>query len=86
MNTAAPALRDLHADAIDWDLPTAPVTESGDVLADAVVDALAYRLVAQEALHAVHRLTRRLDRLTEQHAALRAEYRDFRARTMREAA
>jgi hypothetical protein len=81
---AAPALRELPASAICWELPAAPVSESDDVITDAIVDAMSYRAIAQEALHALHRLTRQLDRLRQQHAELRAEYRDFRARVMRE--
>lgn len=83
------ALRELSADAINWDLPAAPVDTSlpltgSDVVLDLVLDAQAYRLVAQEALHTCHRLTQQLDRLREQHIALRAEYLDLRARVLRE--
>ena len=42
-----------------------------------------YRELAQQALHELHHLTRRHDRLREQHARLLDEFRFLRAQTMR---
>lgn len=86
MDLTTPAvLRELSADEIDWELGAAPMdvnaSEDGaDVLAEAVIDALAYRLVALESLDALHRLTGQLNRLTEQNAELRDENRRLRRR------
>lgn len=57
--------------------------DPADLLVEAVLDAQAYRTLAQEAIHALHDLTQRHDRLREQHARLREEYRCLRATTMR---
>jgi hypothetical protein len=86
VSAAAPVLlRDLPADAINWDLPPAPVEESGDVVADAVIDALSYRLIVQMSFDQLHTLTVQLDRERRQRIKLQQDYQDFRARVMREA-
>jgi hypothetical protein len=65
---AAPALRELPASAIDWALGPARADASGDALTEAIIDAMAYRALAQETLHALHRLQ-------VKHDALRARLR-----------
>lgn len=45
----------------------------------------AYRLLAQQTIHALHGLTCDRDRLRERHHALLAEYRALRQHVMREA-
>jgi hypothetical protein len=71
--TAAPALRELMASEIDWELGAAPmdtnVSQAGaDILADAVIDALAYRLALLESIDALRRLTLQNDRLRARRA------------------
>ena len=86
----APVVCELHADTINWELPPAPVEasrsmSSADILAEAVVDALSYRLIVLESLDALHTLTRGFDRERVQHTETKNEYRAFRERVMREA-
>ena len=49
------------------------------------IDRDSYRLLAQQAIHQLHELTRQLDRTREEQARLRAEYRALREQMMREA-
>lgn len=50
-----------------------------DLLVEALVGAQSYRLLAQQAIHALHELTRSHERLREQHHRLLDEYRRLRA-------
>jgi hypothetical protein len=79
-----PVVCELHSDTINWDLPAAPLSESDDVLADAVIDGLSYRLVVLQSFDALHQLTAELDREQQKRADLLAEYRALRARVMRD--
>ena len=83
---AAPVERELLEHEIDWTLGAAPVDaylpvdgRCADILADAVIDALSYRTLAQEAIHALHALTRRHDQLHQQHTDVREKYAELRA-------
>lgn len=51
-----------------------------DGLVDLVIERDAYRLVAQQAIHALHDLARERDRLRAAHDRLIDEYRTLRAR------
>ena len=50
----------------------------------ALAAAAGYRALSQQAIHALHDLTRQLERTRQAHGRTRDEYRDFRARLMRE--
>ena len=52
---------------------------------DAILDAQAYRTLAQEALHVLYRQHRKYDRLYEQHERLVEEYRYLREQVLLEA-
>ncbi len=54
-------------------------------LADLRGERDSYRLVAREAIHSLHGLTAERDRLRERYHALQDEYRQHRARVMRDA-
>lgn len=63
---AVPVLRELTAADIAWDLQPAPADEaaadSTDLLVNVLLEAQAYRTLAQQATHALHELHRRFDR------------------------
>lgn len=71
---------DLHADEICWDLPPAPASTSGreDLVVDVVIEAQSYRLLAQQAIHALHVVHRRYDQQQTQYYALLEERRGTR--------
>ncbi len=54
-------------------------------LVEALINVDAYRLLAQQALHALHELRRELERTRQAHARTLDEYRTLRERVMREA-
>lgn len=69
-------LPELPASAIDWELGAAPMDvdtlQSGaDILADAVIDALAYRLALLEAIDLLRTVTIERDRAREECVRLR---------------
>jgi hypothetical protein len=77
---------ELTADDIYWSLeplPHDPIDD--DPLVNALLDAEAYRLVAQETLHCLHRLQRDHGRLYATHLELVEEYRRFRVQLLRKA-
>jgi hypothetical protein len=69
---------------IDWDLVDAPAARATntshyeDLLAEVLVDAQSYRVLAQEALHALATLTTRYRRVEQQYRTLLADYRMLR--------
>jgi hypothetical protein len=71
---------ELTADAIRWDLAPAPDETSAatDLLVDVVIEAQSYRLLAQQAVHALHELQRRHDRQQASYYALLDEQRGIR--------
>ena len=76
---------DVPVEAIVWRLaPPAPDPFDEDPLVDALLDADAYRLLAQQALHGLHRLRRDYDRLRATHRDLVEEYRRVRVQVLRE--
>jgi hypothetical protein len=75
----------LTAADIPWELAVAPATTSDDVLVDAVVEAMAYRVLAQQAIHQLHALQGDITRLERERDRLRDEYRSLRERVLRDA-
>jgi hypothetical protein len=80
-------LHELPASEITWDLQPAPVdpslvTNASDILAEAVIDALSYRLIVQASFDYLRHLTLQLDRERAQRLRLLDEYRAFRARQL----
>jgi len=76
---------ELRADEIEWELAPLPAPNllamsDEDRLVCAVREAEAYRLLAQQAIHELHDLTVRHDRLSDAHHRLSEEYRALRAR------
>jgi hypothetical protein len=66
----------LTADDIQWEMsPLDPAPISDDLLTDALIDAESYRTLAQQAIHGLHDLQQRHDRLVDQHHRLREELR-----------
>lgn len=81
---AAGAPAPVNADAIAWTLADElPPASDDDPLVDALLEAQSYRLLAQQAIHALHDLTRERDRLREQHQLLLSEYRHLRESILR---
>ena len=75
--------RELIDSDINWDLIDAPaaamtVAHYEDLLTEVLVDAQSYRVLTQEALHALAALTLRYRRLEDQYRALLTEYRALR--------
>jgi hypothetical protein len=75
--THPPVTRALTVDEIQWD-PVPTATGPADLLTEALLDAESYRVVAQEALHALSRLTARHRRLVEVHRQLCHQHRALR--------
>jgi hypothetical protein len=70
----------ISADDIRWDLGDLPAPPpSDDLLTDALMEAMAYRLLAQQALHYAHDLCCAVDRLTAERNRLLDENRALRA-------
>lgn len=79
----APVLRELTAAEITWDLQPAPVdpslvTNASDILTDAVIDGLSYRLIVQACFDHMRQLTLQLDRERAQRFRLLDELRTVR--------
>ena len=72
-----PVTRPLTADDIQWEPAPVAIT-TDDLLVEALLDAESYRAIAQEALHALARLTTRHRRLIEVHRHLRERLRESR--------
>lgn len=72
-----PVTRPLDVSDINWTLPAAPEPECDpdDLVTDALVDALAYRLVVQECFDELRRLTLALDGSRAEVARLREAHR-----------
>ena len=64
-----PVTRALTEDEIQWE-PAPIVITTEDMLVEALLDAESYRAVAQDALHALARLTAQHRRLIKVHRAL----------------
>jgi hypothetical protein len=79
---AVPVAHELLDTEINWELqPGEPASieapqDAADILTDAVIDALSYRLLACEALDRIRLLTLQLDRAQSQIAELRARLRE----------
>lgn len=63
--TPAPVARELTASDMCWELQPAPAVVHVDVATDALLDAQAYRELAQAAIHWLHDLHQQHDRLRE---------------------
>lgn len=81
----APVAEPLAVDDICWEpapvtsaVPEGNCTNTADLFVEALIDAQSYRVIAQEALHALARLTAQHRRLTEVHRRLCEEYRALR--------
>lgn len=77
----------MTAEEIQWVLPPEPALarDPEDMIVAVLLDAQSYRLLAQQAFHALRGLTRQLDCLREQQSRLLDEYRSLREQTMRAA-
>ena len=78
-------MSDLTAADLQWELAPAPDRPADDLLVDLILEAQAYRLLAQQAVHALHGQTGEVERVQRvlQHA--RDEFRSLRARVDRDA-
>ncbi len=75
----------ITADEICWALTEEPTTtiDDDDLIVEALVEAAAYRQLAQRAIHTLHDLTVDHARLRNRHHRLLEEYRALRVRTRR---
>lgn len=77
----------LTAADISWQLPELPtedrVGDRADMLVNVLVEAQSYRVLAQQAVHALHGLTDQHDRLRKQHHRLVDEYRRLNGQPIR---
>ena len=75
--------RTITADDIPWDLPAdaepMPADDAIELVTDLVVDVGGYRLLAQQAIHALYRLGRDHAALEQRYEQLLAELRAMRA-------
>ena len=81
-------IRELTADAIEWELRPSPsdVMSSSleDLVVDAVIESQSYRLLAQTAIHHLHDQAQTIARLRAQQSQLTAEYRALRESILRD--
>jgi hypothetical protein len=72
---------------IPWTLGETPasVAVDDDLLVDLVLEGQAYRLIAQQAINALHHLHCTHEQLRRAHERIKDEYRSFRERILRDA-
>lgn len=73
--TVAPVARELHVDEINWTLtppPAPPAMSRDEMIVEAAIDSLSYRLLVCEALDQLHKLTGQIAHLRESNQQLRA--------------
>jgi len=71
----------VHANDLRWDLARLPTRPGDDPLVEALVEALAYRDLAQQALHSAHALLRQLEQLQARYLRLLEAHRPSKVRT-----
>ncbi len=81
------AVEMITAGDIEWELTAIPGQPSDEVdqLVEALVDGVAYRALAQQAVHQIHALQGTIARLEHQRARRDDEYRPLREQVLRDA-